>query len=74
MSETTIRAELAGRLLSFSVSEGDLLEAGQDFALLEAMKMEIPLTSPARGTVARLLRQPDDTLAEGDPVMVIVSA
>jgi biotin carboxyl carrier protein len=73
MSETTIRAELAGRLLSFNVSEGDRLEAGQEIALIEAMKMEIPLTSPVGGTVAKLLRQVDDMLSEGEPVLMVRS-
>ena len=71
MAETKIVAEMAGRILSFSVSEGDSIESGQEIALIESMKMEIPLTSPVGGTVTGILRQPDDMVNEGDPLFVV---
>jgi acetyl-CoA carboxylase biotin carboxyl carrier protein len=71
MAETKVVAEMTGRILSFSVSEGDKVEPGQEIALLEAMKMEIPLTSPVGGTIAGMLCQPDDMVSEGDPVLVV---
>jgi biotin carboxyl carrier protein len=71
MSETKIVAEIAGRILTISVGEGDKVKLGQEIAVIEAMKMEIPLTSPVGGTVAKILRRPDEMVAEGDPVVLV---
>ena len=43
--------------------------AGQTLLLLEAMKMEIKLTSPRAGRVARLLAKQGETV-ERDQVLV----
>jgi biotin carboxyl carrier protein len=48
MADLTIKAKLAGRLTS--TAGGDTsVAAGEDIALIEAMKMEIPLASSANG-------------------------
>ena len=71
MSETQIVSEIAGRILIISVGEGDKLNPGQEIAVVEAMKMEIPLTSPVGGVVTKVLRRPDEMVAEGDPVVLV---
>jgi biotin carboxyl carrier protein len=71
MPETKIVAEMAGRILSFSVDVGDKVEPGQEIVLVEAMKMEIPLTSPIGGTVVKILCRPEEMVAEGDPILVV---
>jgi biotin carboxyl carrier protein len=71
MAEEKILAEVSGRISSLAFGVGDKVEAGQEVAIIEAMKMEIPLTSPVSGTVVSLLRQSDDMINEGDPIISI---
>jgi len=56
-----VEAPFGGSVWKLLVNEGDHVEAGQTIAVIEAMKMESPLESPASGTVAALYikeRQP----------------
>ena len=56
-----VEAPFGGSVWKLLVGEGDEVEAGQTIAVIEAMKMESPLESPASGTVAALYikeRQP----------------
>ena len=56
-----IEAPFGGVLWSWSVADGDRVEAGQTIAVIEAMKMESPVLAPATGTVRALFvaeRQP----------------
>ena len=46
-----IRAPMSGRIIEVSVSEGELVQKGQQLAILEAMKMEHPLSAGFDGTV-----------------------
>lgn len=71
MAEKNILAEVSGRISSLAVAVGDKVEAGQEIAIVEAMKMEIPLTSPVGGTVVSLLCQSDDMIDEGDPIISV---
>lgn len=47
----SIKAPMPGTILSFNVSVGDTVSEGQVLAILEAMKMENELVSPASGKV-----------------------
>jgi biotin carboxyl carrier protein len=49
---------MPGNVLGVRVKEGDAVEAGQVLVVLEAMKMENNVPSPAAGTVARVLIAP----------------
>lgn len=49
-----LRAPTAGRLLQFSAAVGDVVAAGAELAVLEAMKMEHVLAAPQAGRVAAL--------------------
>ena len=51
----SLKAEMPGQVIDVRVSEGDTVIAGQVLVVLEAMKMEIRLTAPYDGTVAKLL-------------------
>jgi biotin carboxyl carrier protein len=65
----TLVAPMPAQVRAVNVAEGDTVEAGQTLLLLEAMKMEIRLTSPRAARVARLLARPGDTV-ERDQVLV----
>ncbi|GGE10675.1 acetyl/propionyl-CoA carboxylase subuit alpha [Aureimonas endophytica] len=49
-----LEAPVSGTLQGWRVEEGALVEAGQLVAVMEAMKMEAPVTAPVAGTIARL--------------------
>jgi biotin carboxyl carrier protein len=71
MAEAKIIAEMAGRLVSVDVTVGDEILQGQEIAVIESMKMEVPLTSTVSGVVLRVLAQPDEMIAEGDPILIV---
>ncbi|MGE4242185.1 acetyl/propionyl/methylcrotonyl-CoA carboxylase subunit alpha [Ramlibacter sp.] len=60
-----LTAPMPGKVLSFAVKAGDTVSKGQALAVMEAMKMEHTIASPADGTVAELLYAPGDQVAEG---------
>jgi acetyl-CoA carboxylase biotin carboxyl carrier protein len=66
-----IRSEMAGTLLELKVKVGDSVEKGQELAILESMKMEVPLVSSGKGIVATLLKNPGDFINDGDAVIEI---
>jgi geranyl-CoA carboxylase alpha subunit len=51
----TVRAPMPAQVRTIQVAAGDQVEKGQTLLLLEAMKMEIRIKSPAGGQVKRLL-------------------
>ncbi len=68
-AEDILRAPMPAQVRAVQVAEGDAVEAGQTLLLLEAMKMEIKLTSPRAATVCRLLAKQGETV-EKDQVLV----
>ena len=60
-----LTAPMPGKVVSFSVKAGDLVQKGQPLAVMEAMKMEHTIAAPADGVVQELLYAPGDQVAEG---------
>ena len=56
---------MPGKVVSFSVKAGDVVKKGQPLAIMDAMKMEHTIASPADGTVAELLFSPGDQVTDG---------
>ena len=54
---------MPGLLVKLSVSVGDSVQAGQDLAVVEAMKMENTLSAEKAGIVAAIPVQEGDSLA-----------
>jgi propionyl-CoA carboxylase alpha chain len=54
---------MPGLVVSIAVAEGDRVEAGQQLAVVEAMKMENILRAEKAGTVGKLHARPGDSLA-----------
>lgn len=71
MAETKVCAEIAGNVWKVLVAVGDRVEADQPVAILESMKMEIPVESPATGTVAEVLIAPSARIDEGQLLLRI---
>ena len=53
------------------VAVGDSVSAGDRLILLESMKMIIPITAPADGTVTDLMCAAGDSVAPGVPLVII---
>jgi urea carboxylase len=69
--ETLVEAPMAASVWRVNVAEGDRVAAGDTVVVLEAMKLEMPVTAAAGGTVTRVLAAPGDQAAPGAPLLVI---
>lgn len=64
-----IKSEMAGTVLEIKVKVGDAVAKGQEVAVLESMKMEVPMTSDANGKVTKVLKAVGDFLNEGEALL-----
>jgi biotin carboxyl carrier protein len=71
MPEIKIITEVSGRVCALSVTAGGRVNQGDEVVMIEAMKMEIPASSPAAGTIKSILVNLDDVVAEGQAVAVL---
>lgn len=69
-----VEAPFGGSVWKLLKEVGDPIDAGETIAVLEAMKMEFPVTSPAAGTVAALYVAERQTVTPGSPVLALVRA
>ncbi len=60
-----MKAELAGNMWKVVVTEGQQVGADETLMILESMKMEIPVTSPKAGRVAKIHVKEGETVQEG---------
>jgi acetyl/propionyl-CoA carboxylase alpha subunit len=67
-----VRAPMPAQVQLVPVAEGETVEKGQTLILLEAMKMEIRLSAPRGGKVARLLVETGQTV-QRDQVLVEIA-
>ena len=63
---------MGGKVLKISVNVGDSISEDDEVAVLEAMKMEMPILSEDDGTVAEIKVQPGQTV-EAEQVLVVLS-
>ncbi len=66
--------QMPGRVLALLVSAGQQVSKGQPLVVTEAMKMEHTLSAPHDGTVAELLCQVGDQVAEGTELLRLDAA
>jgi len=71
MAEIELLTEVAGRVCALAAQAGSRITAGDDVVIVEAMKMEIPATSPAAGTIKSILVKVDDMVSEGQVVAIL---
>jgi acetyl-CoA carboxylase biotin carboxyl carrier protein len=64
-----IRAPITGSVWKVLVDEGDRVTLGDEVAIIESMKLEIPVEAEEEGTVRRVLVRDGDSVAEGDPLV-----
>ncbi len=66
-----IRAVIPGRVAAVSVAAGDVVEAGQQLLVVEAMKMQNELRAPRGGTIDRIGVAEGVKIEVGDLLLVI---
>ena len=70
-SATSVCSPLPGIIIGVSVKVGDRVKAGQEIAVLEAMKMENSIESTASGTVTAVHVNNGDSVLEGAAIISI---
>lgn len=68
---TKVEAGMAGNVWKVLVKEGDQVTAGQEVAILESMKMEIPVSVEAEGTITKVYVQEGDFVNDNDVIVDI---
>jgi len=59
---------------AWSVAEGQVVEVGDPFADIETEKAVVEYAAEVAGTVGKLIAQPGDNLAVGEPIAIVLSA
>ena len=60
---------VSGRLRVYLVAVGDVVTPDTEVALVDSMKMEIPILAEFSGRVTALLADPSAMLEEGQPLL-----
>jgi pyruvate carboxylase subunit B len=68
---TPLSAPMPGMIVKYLKNVGDKVSEGETLVVLEAMKMENALPSPANGTVKALNFSSGDTVKKGDVLAVV---
>jgi urea carboxylase len=69
---TAIEAPLNANVWKVEVKEGDKVKKEQVVAILEAMKLEIPVKAEADGAVVeKVLVKPNDVIEAGRPLVLV---
>jgi biotin carboxyl carrier protein len=71
MPEIKIVTEVAGRVCALPIEVGKSVGDGDEVAFVEAMKMELPVSSPASGKLKSILVKLDDVVAEGQVLAIL---
>ena len=64
-----INSPVAGQLLSRLVEAGDRIDADTEIAIVESMKMHIPVSAEQSGRVGRWLVEEKSLVAEGQALV-----
>jgi acetyl-CoA carboxylase biotin carboxyl carrier protein len=62
---------IAGQLIARLVRQGDIVAADTEVAIVESMKMHIPVSAEQSGRVARWLAEESSTIAEGQALLAL---
>ncbi|QBR93054.1 acetyl/propionyl/methylcrotonyl-CoA carboxylase subunit alpha [Nocardioides euryhalodurans] len=67
----SLLAPMPGTVVRVAVAVGDVVEAGQQVLVLEAMKMQHPVAAPHAGTVTEIDVRPGAQVAAGEVLAVV---
>jgi urea carboxylase len=68
-----ISSPISGSVWAVPVKEGDTVTVGQKLAIVEAMKMEVPVESPIAGVVQKIIAGPGKLVAAGQALLVVIA-
>ena len=66
-----IEAHITGTVWKIEVAVGDSVEEGDTVAILESMKMEMPVEAEDEGTVKEIRCEEGQSVSEGDTLIVL---
>lgn len=66
-----LKSPISGVVLSLPVSEGATVSTGDTIIVIEAMKMENPISAPKGGKIARVFVKVGETVKAGQPLILI---
>jgi len=66
-----VKSDIAANVWKIEVAVGDKVVADQPLAILESMKMEIPVEAPGAGTVAEIYIAEGQAIGEDQPLFRI---
>ena len=66
-----IEAHITGTVWKIEVQVGDTVAEGDTVAILESMKMEMPVESEEEGTVKLIHVKEGQPVSEGDPIVTL---
>ena len=73
-ADGVVRSPMPGKIISVSVSVGDVVTKGQPILILESMKMENTIASPIDGTVSAVHVSANDAVQHGQSLAEIGQA
>ena len=71
MALVKVESEVTGKIWKIESNVGDAVAEGEVLMIVESMKMEIPIESPASGTLKELLVRKDDKVDEDQVIALI---
>jgi acetyl-CoA carboxylase biotin carboxyl carrier protein len=66
-----IEAHITGTVWKVECAVGDTIEEGDTVAILESMKMEMPVEAEEGGTVSEIRCEEGQAVSEGDTLVVL---
>jgi acetyl-CoA carboxylase biotin carboxyl carrier protein len=66
-----IEAHITGTVWKIEVAVGDKVSEGDTVAILESMKMEMPVEAEDEGTVKEIVVSEGEAVSEGDTLVVL---
>ena len=68
---TEVKAHITGTVWKIEVKIGDAVAEGDTVAILESMKMEMPVEAEDEGTVKEIVVSEGQAVSEGDTLIVL---
>jgi acetyl-CoA carboxylase biotin carboxyl carrier protein len=68
---SAVEAHITGTVWKIECAVGDQIEEGDTVAILESMKMEMPVEAEDSGTVAKICCEEGQSVSEGDTLVVL---
>jgi acetyl-CoA carboxylase biotin carboxyl carrier protein len=66
-----VEAHITGTVWKIECAVGDAIEEGDTVAILESMKMEMPVEAEDSGIVTEIVCEEGQAVSEGDPLVVL---